>query len=98
MIAAAGVVFPSMGMAEALNTDTAETRGEMAERVRARDWSRTPLGPAEHWPQSLRTAANICIDSGFPMLVCWGPELVMIYNDSTTQVQCAFAFTVYKLP
>ena len=35
----------------------------LAELVGERDWSATPLGPIEKWPQSLRTAVNILITS-----------------------------------
>jgi anti-anti-sigma factor len=54
----------------------------MVARVRAHDWSRTPLGPAGQWPQSLQTASSICLSSGFPMHVWWGRELTVIYNDA----------------
>ena len=40
----------------------------------------------EGWPQSLRTAVSICLASGFPELVMWGPELVQIYNDAFRSV------------
>ena len=33
--------------------------GEMGKFVRAKDWSRTPLGPIESWPPSLRTAVSL---------------------------------------
>jgi PAS domain S-box-containing protein len=56
--------------------------GEMAGRVRALDWSGTPLGRMEHWPRSLRIAVGICLNSRFPMFVWWGPQLVNIYNDA----------------
>jgi signal transduction histidine kinase/DNA-binding response OmpR family regulator len=56
--------------------------GEMGELMRTLDWSQTPLGPVEQWPQSLRTAVSICLMSRFPMLIWWGPELVMLYNDA----------------
>jgi hypothetical protein len=29
--------------------------GEMGDLIRAFDWSRTPLGPLQQWPQHLRT-------------------------------------------
>jgi PAS domain S-box-containing protein len=60
--------------------------GEMGALMRARDWSQTSLGPARNWPQSLRTAVSICLDSRFPILVWWGPELVMLYNDGYKQI------------
>ena len=56
--------------------------GEMAGRVRTTDWSRTPLGPMERWPASLRLALGICLNSRFPMFVWWGPDLIKIYNDA----------------
>jgi PAS domain S-box-containing protein len=36
---------------------------EMAARMRALDWSATPLGPVEQWPQALRTSVRIVLDS-----------------------------------
>ncbi len=36
---------------------------EMATRMRALDWSATPLGPVEQWPQTLRTSLRIVLDS-----------------------------------
>jgi signal transduction histidine kinase/CheY-like chemotaxis protein len=55
--------------------------GTMGRLMREHDWSRTPLGDPNDWPQSLRTATSICLNSRFPMLIWWGPQLVMIYND-----------------
>ncbi len=55
--------------------------GEMADLVRAKDWSATPLGPIEQWPQSLRTTVSLCLASNFPINIIWGPENTQIYND-----------------
>ena len=55
---------------------------EMGRRFRLTDWSATPLGPVERWPQSLRIAVSICLNSRFPMFVWWGNALVNIYNDA----------------
>ncbi len=55
--------------------------GEVAGLIRERDWSRTPLGPIESWPGSLRTALGICLHSTTPVAVYWGRELITIYND-----------------
>src|SRR5215218_2806039 len=60
--------------------------GEMGALMRAMDWSKTALGPVEQWPQSLRSAVSICLGSKFPMLLCWGPELVMLYNDANRPI------------
>jgi len=55
--------------------------GDMAPLIRARDWTTTPLGPLESWPQSLKTAVDLVLASPMAMIVLWGPELVQIYND-----------------
>ena len=56
--------------------------GEMGALMRAHDWSRSPLGPPEQWPDALKMAVSICLNSRFPMLLWWGPEFVMVYNDA----------------
>ncbi len=55
--------------------------GTMGERIRSFDWSSHPMGPIERWPQSLRTALGICLDSRYPMAIWWGPRLCQLYND-----------------
>src|SRR5262245_43377666 len=56
--------------------------GEMGERTRAFDWSETPVGPIEDWPQSLKTAVFIMLTTQYPMLIWWGKELIHFYNDA----------------
>src|SRR5690349_1992305 len=56
--------------------------GEMGAHMRALDWRVTPLGDVEQWPQSLCTAVSICLNSRYPMLIWWGTELIMLYNDA----------------
>ena len=41
--------------------------GEMGERTRELDWSSTPLGPIEQWPQSLKTAVSIMLGCQYPL-------------------------------
>ena len=55
--------------------------GEMANVVKAMDWSRSPLGPIESWPQSLRTTVSLAQASNAPMSLAWGAGHVQIYND-----------------
>ena len=55
--------------------------GEMGKTILAKDWSKTPLGPIEQWPQSLRTTVSLCLASNFPISMAWGPHRVQIYND-----------------
>ena len=56
--------------------------GQMGELMRAFDWSTSPLGPVSEWPQSVRLAVNICLNSRFPIIIWWGPDLIMHYNDA----------------
>ncbi len=55
---------------------------EMADRTRRFDWSRTPVGPMAEWPQSLRTAVQILLDSRYAMWLGWGPDFTFFYNDA----------------
>ncbi len=54
----------------------------MGELIRQFDWSVTPLGLPEQWPQGLRTTLSIVLNSRFPMLLFWGQELRCFYNDA----------------
>lgn len=56
--------------------------GEMGRLMREKDWSLTPLGKPEGWPQSLRTTLNILLNSPFPMFLFWGDTLKSFYNDA----------------
>jgi PAS domain S-box-containing protein len=56
--------------------------GEMVERLKSFNWASTSLGPYDTWPQSLRLAVGVCMNSRFPMFVWWGRELINIYNDA----------------
>ena len=53
----------------------------MGRMMREHDWSQSAIGEPATWPQSLRTATSMCLNSRFPMLIWWGPQLVKIYND-----------------
>jgi hypothetical protein len=55
--------------------------GDLGERIRAFDWSATPLGRLSEWPQSLRTAVRIMLTSRQPIWIGWGKELIYLYND-----------------
>ena len=61
--------------------------GQMAARISGFvSWSRTPLGPLEEWPISLRSAAAMVLENRFPMAMFWGPELLHLYNDGYVPV------------
>ncbi|MGV3550544.1 sensor histidine kinase [Rhizobium sp.] len=56
--------------------------GEVARIIRAFDWSSTPLGKVEDWSAPLRTAIALLLQSPVPIVMLWGEDGVMIYNDA----------------
>jgi serine phosphatase RsbU (regulator of sigma subunit) len=62
-----------------------QPRTQMQQMVLDHDWSQTPLGPLQGWSPTLLTAVSTVLNSRFPMLLMWGPELVMVYNDGYAQ-------------
>jgi PAS domain S-box-containing protein len=58
----------------------------MGERTRSFDWSKTPVGPVADWPQSLKVAVRIMIDSRYAMWLGWGPEFTFFYNDAYAEM------------
>jgi len=63
-----------------------EAGGELGRLIAAHDWAATPLGPIEGWKQSLRSAVGICLSSRFPIVMYWGRELTVIYNDAYSEI------------
>ncbi|WP_225421122.1 PAS domain-containing protein [Sphingomonas parva] len=55
---------------------------ECAGLIASRNWAGTPLGPIEGWPGSLRTALGMVLHSPVPMVMLWGEDGVMLYNDA----------------
>ncbi|MHA3977183.1 HWE histidine kinase domain-containing protein [Halovulum sp. GXIMD14794] len=60
--------------------------GEMAQRIRNFPWRDHPFGPPETWPQSLRSALGICLNSAFPTAIYWGSDLRLLYNDAWSTI------------
>ncbi len=56
--------------------------GEMAERIRRFPWETTSIGTISGWSETLLSAVNMVLESQFPMLLIWGPAMVVLYNDA----------------
>ena len=56
--------------------------GDCAELIARRDWSTSPLGPIETWPISLTMSLATLLRSAVPLLLLWGEDGVMLYNDA----------------
>lgn len=54
--------------------------------MRSHDWSLSPLGEPNSWPQSLRSVVGLLLNSKFPMFVAWGAELGFLYNDPYAEI------------
>jgi len=57
-------------------------KGNLARLIAVFDWQTTALGPIAHWPQSLKTVVSLMVDSQVPMVLLWGEDGHMIYNDA----------------
>ncbi len=71
-----------MANASSVELDVLAGGGEMGALMRRTDLAATTLGPIESWPQSLRTAVSILLDSRFGMYIAWGPQYAQLYNDA----------------
>ncbi|UGQ45059.1 hybrid sensor histidine kinase/response regulator [Massilia endophytica] len=60
--------------------------GAVGELVRSFDWPSTPLGSMDGWTPALRTTVDIVLNSPIAMVLMWGPEHVMIYNDGYAEI------------
>ena len=49
--------------------------------IEAFDWSRTPIGPYEAWPRSLKGYVSMIVEMPTPAIIFWGPEQTQIYNE-----------------
>jgi two-component system sensor histidine kinase VicK len=56
--------------------------GEMGNLIRSMDWSLNPLGTPEGWHIALKQAVSMMLRTNFPVLICWGPDYIQLYNDA----------------
>jgi PAS domain S-box-containing protein len=68
---------PPMPGAERIYAD-----GEMADRIRRFPWETTPVGALSDWSETFLCTVNTMLESQFPTLLTWGPEMVVLYNDA----------------
>lgn len=73
-------------------TDSQGRPVNVHELLKTKDWSQTPLGPRDAWPQSLKTigmtgrsvalTVSVSLIMQYPHQCClwWGKELTLIYN------------------
>ncbi|HTI58927.1 PAS domain S-box protein [Mucilaginibacter sp.] len=76
---------------ESKETDLLNKGGEMGQSIQRFNWEQTSLGSPESWPASLVVVLGTILNSKFPMLLCWGPELIQFYNDAYKEVLTRFS-------
>lgn len=55
--------------------------GELGAKMRALDWSDSPLGPPHHWSQALKTTVSMLLAAQAQIVLFWGPDFVALYNE-----------------
>ncbi|WP_273454190.1 hybrid sensor histidine kinase/response regulator [Nevskia ramosa] len=63
------------------NTTLHTASADLAGLIRDFDWSSTALGPIDQWPASLKTTTSTLLLSKIPIVLLWGPDGILIYND-----------------
>jgi CheY-like chemotaxis protein len=56
--------------------------GKSASSTATHDWSGTDLGDPAGWPAPLRLAADLLLNTPLPMLLVWGPDSVLVFNEA----------------
>ncbi len=63
-----------------------EGGGDAGGLLRAIDWTRSPLGEPSTWPLQLRTLVGVMLEARQGILIVWGPEKTMLYNDKYAEM------------
>ena len=56
--------------------------GEAGALIAKFDWSTNSMGPIRAWPERLKAAIAMMLPSPVPILLLWGPDGIMFYNDA----------------
>lgn len=59
----------------------------MGAQIQAYDWSGSPLGPIETWPDALRITLGNMLHSAFATYLAWGADLITFYNDPALKLR-----------
>ncbi len=57
------------------------TPHDVARLIERFDWAATPLGPRAHWPAQLETLLALMLAAPAPMVLLWGPQGTLLYNE-----------------
>ena len=82
MCLACGIIRAVTRIESAASEAFLQGGGEMGQRMRELDWSATVLGPVDGWPQSLRSTLSMLLPSKAQIILFWGPQFIVFYNDA----------------
>jgi PAS domain S-box-containing protein len=60
--------------------------GQLGRLVVEFPWHTTSMGPIESWPAHVRVSLALMLRSVVPMVMLWGEDGVMIYNDAYSEI------------
>jgi CheY-like chemotaxis protein len=56
--------------------------GRSAHSSSSYDWSASRLGEPQQWPQALRLAADVMFNTPLPLLLVWGRDMTVLFNNA----------------
>ena len=57
-------------------------RASVADAIRQKDWNASQLGARHRWPPCLNLLVDAIQSQPFPMLVVWGREMILFFNEA----------------
>jgi hypothetical protein len=56
--------------------------GDLGRLSAAFDWAGSSVGPLAQWPSHMKAATSLMLRSKVPIVMLWGEQGVMVYNDA----------------
>ncbi|MDF2437090.1 MAG: sensor signal transduction histidine kinase [Bacteroidota bacterium] len=69
-----------------VNEPISEGNEDYLQFIKSFQWEETALGQFDTWPESLRSALNIAMNSEFAVIIYWGAEMIRVYNHSYSKL------------
>src|SRR3954470_10085994 len=68
--------------ASKVETSFLDNGGEAGALIAEFDWAASSMGPLRSWPERLKSAILLILPSPVPILLLWGADGMMFYNDA----------------
>ncbi|WVQ95095.1 hypothetical protein IAU59_002189 [Kwoniella sp. CBS 9459] len=80
------IVFDRDGTVSRQPLPTGPPSSDVDALMASTDWSKTPLGPRDQWPQSLKTTVGLVLKYPHQCCLWWGDDMTLIYNEAYAQM------------